>query len=373
MSEKILFKEEISYSIKKVANEKKVVSWADIINDLSDLIKENYDGKSIKVYRGDWKRKIKLVVKSMGYKLERFDADIFVTLDTTQNGESLSTKSTGSNYKLTVSENKRVIDLYNSIPMTAQWVLSTGKVVDQEMKRLAEESCYEHPVHSMIFETDDPIWKRYFTVAELNEIRSFELKGLPDIPKEVEEYMNKYNREWKSGKELYEFADKQRHDPITQFNFKWVRESIMRASELFFYEDTLILNDYSESDLLHEVWPFVYRVFKDREIRAALGEKSSVAVALGRNGDRSLEAVDRRSRKAMGARVDILFRICNTELGSCEVGNNRVTVVDDKYLDDGLIKLPKTLRDMLVVLVQKNPDKVNTLSTIGFLMMGKMM
>lgn len=34
----------------------------------------------------------------------------------------------------------------------------------------------------------------------------------------------------------------QKHDPITQFNFKWICESIMRASELFFYEDTLRLN-----------------------------------------------------------------------------------------------------------------------------------
>ncbi|KAI7871151.1 hypothetical protein BDF14DRAFT_1978586 [Spinellus fusiger] len=306
----------------------------------------------------------------MGYKLERFDDDIFVPLDTTKDVESLGTKSTGSNYKLTASENKRVADLYNSIPMTAKWVLSTGKVVDHEMKKLAEISCYEHPVHSMIFETDDPIWKSYFTIAELNEIKSFRLKGLPKIPEEVEEYLNKYDKDWKSGKVLYEYADDQKHDPITQFNFKWIRESIMRASELFFYEDTLTLNDYSESDLLHEVWPFVYRVFKDREIKAALGEKSSVAVALGRNEDRSLEAVRRRSRKATGAKVDILFKICNRELGSCEVGKDNVTIVDDKYLDDGLIKLPKTLRDMLSVLAQKNPAQVNNLSTIGFLMIG---
>ncbi|RCH85740.1 hypothetical protein CU098_004977, partial [Rhizopus stolonifer] len=244
------------------------------------------------------------------------------------------------------------------------------KVVDDEMKMLAEKSCYEHPVHSMIIEVNDPIWEGYFTTTELNEIKSFRLKDLPNIPEEVEEYLNKYNKNWKSGKELYEYADDQKHDPITQFNFKWIRESIMRASELFFYKDTLNLNGLSESDLLHEVWPFIYRIFRDREIKACLGERSSAAVALGRNEDRCLEAVERRSRKAIGAKVDILFKICKEELGSCEVGKDNITIVDDKYFDDGLVKLPKTLRNMLSLLTQKNPAQVNNLSTAGFLLRG---
>lgn len=160
---RLLIQLAISSSIVKVANEQKMVCWEDVINDLKELIKENYDGKSFKVYRGDWKRKIKLLVRSMGYKLEKFDEDIFVPLSTTKNEGSLCTKSTGSNYKLTASENERVIETYNNIPITAKWVLSTGKVVDDVMKKLAEKSCYEHPVHSMILEPDDPIWKSYFT------------------------------------------------------------------------------------------------------------------------------------------------------------------------------------------------------------------
>lgn len=77
--------------------------------------------------------------------------------------------------------------------------------------KLAGKFCYEHPVQSMLFDMDDPIWKSYFTIAELNEIKSFRLKGLPNIPEEVEEYLNGYNKDWKSGKELYEYAD----DPKT--------------------------------------------------------------------------------------------------------------------------------------------------------------
>ena len=39
-------------------------------------------------------------------------------------------------------------------------------------------------------------------------------------------------------------------------------------------------------------------------------------------------------------------------------------------MDDGLVKLPKTLRDMLCMLVNQNPRQINNLSTIGLLIMG---
>ncbi|GAA5805937.1 hypothetical protein HPULCUR_011463 [Helicostylum pulchrum] len=252
MSENILLKEEISSAVTRLANEQKIVLWEDIINDLSEVIISDYDGKNEKTYRGDWKRKIKAIIKSMGYELKRFDNNVFVPLETSKSSDSLNNKSSDSNYKLKDCELKRVIDLYQKL-------------------------------------SDD---------------------------------LDKYENDWKSGKELYLFADTQAHNPITKFTKKWVRESVVRVSELFLYDDTLVLNNYSESGLLHEVWPFVYRIFKDKSIKAALGERASIAVALDKNDDRKLEAIDKRSRKNVGAKVDILFKICNSEPGSCEVGKD---------------------------------------------------
>jgi hypothetical protein len=143
------------------------------------------------------------------------------------------------------------------------------------------------------------------------------------------------------------------------------------VSELFFYQQNLVLNNYSESDLLHQLWRFIYRQFGDCSLRAMLGERCSVAVAIARNNDRSLEGQEKRQRKIMGAKLDILFKNGTDKLGSCEVGKDCVVIVDDKYMDDGLVKLPKALRDMLSALVEKNPAKVNQLTTAGFLMMGK--
>jgi predicted transcriptional regulator len=96
------------------------------------------------------------------------------------------------------------------------------------------------------------------------------------------------------------------------------------------------------------VWPFVYKLFKDREIVADLGETRSVASSMAKNSKRRLESVTPRGRKVIGSKTDIVFAADKVELGACEVGKGDVSIVDDKYLNDGLRKLPKTLRDMLV-------------------------
>lgn len=54
----------------------------------------------------------------------------------------------------------------------------------------------------------------------------------------------------------------------------------------------------------------------------------------------------------MGSRFDIMFKIGQP---------------DDKYLDDGLMKVPKTLRDTLAFFVQTNQRKANDLYTVGFI------
>lgn len=123
--------------------------------------------------------------------------------------------------------------------------------------------------------------------------------------------------------------------------------------------------------MFKKIWQLTYKCFKDSFVEAKLGERVSPASSLGRNENRSLEGIFRRDRKATGAKVDILFKAGRHEVGCCEVGKDDVLPVDDKYLDDGMMKMPKTLRDMFSRLVETNPAKINDLYTIVFLMMGK--
>lgn len=118
------------------------------------------------------------------------------------------------------------------------------------------------------------------------------------------------------------------------------------------------------------MWSFVYTLCNDALISARLGEKSSVTVSIARNANRSLELTERRTRKAAGAKVDILFRHGYDELGCCEMGKDKVTPVDDKYIDDGYIKLTKTFRDILSSLTSQNPAQKHNMIAVGYLMMG---
>lgn len=97
------------------------------------------------------------------------------------------------------------------------------------------------------------------------------------------------------------------------------------------------------------------------KIQACLGECCSVAVALGKNEDRSLEAKEKRPRKAVGAKVDILFKASSKEIGSAGFRKHNVIRIDDKYLYNGLVITSKTLGDMLFVLVEKDPSQTNSL------------
>ncbi|KAI7891669.1 uncharacterized protein EV154DRAFT_420130, partial [Mucor mucedo] len=151
---------------------------------------------------------------------------------------------------------------------------------------------------------------------------------------------------------------------------KWTKESVKSACELFFEYEELAIYDYSEADLLHTVWDFVYKLYKQKSIKAKLGERVSKAVSSAKNAGRSIEAIERRPRKIMGSKLDILFKAGIYELGSCEVGKHDVEETDDKYINDGLLKLPKTLKDMLSLQVRTNINNINALVTVGYLMMG---
>lgn len=197
------------------------------------------------------------------------------------------------------------------------------------------------------------------------------IKQLPDLSQEMEEILQKFEFESKTALELYEFADNIKAHPVNEFNKKWTKESIKSAYELFFECEELVLGDYSESDLLHSVWGFLYKLFQQKSIKAKLGERVSKAVSSARNAGRTMEAIERRPRKAMGAKLDILFKAGIHELGSCEVGKHDVEETSNKYINDGFLKLPKTLRDMLAAQVRSSSSKINELVTVGYLMMGK--
>ncbi|PHZ14445.1 uncharacterized protein RHIMIDRAFT_235220 [Rhizopus microsporus ATCC 52813] len=120
----------------------------------------------------------------------------------------------------------------------------------------------------MILDPRGIIWNDYFTAAEINEIKTYNLKQLLNISETLQRYMDSYDKNWETVFSLYEYADNQRHSPVTDFDKKWVRKSMMNVSELFLHNQRSNLNDHSE------------------------GEKNGIAVTLARSEGRNLEAID---------------------------------------------------------------------------------
>jgi hypothetical protein len=212
---------EIVSSILKVTNDDKVVRWTDLIYDLEDFITEHYDGKNMSVFRGDWKRRIKAVAKTMACTLSGNDdfQEAWENWKVTFKAgkvQKASTRTSESNYRLSEEEKLLILQQYNSILDEHRWTLSTGTVVSDQMKQLVTDSLYEHPVHSMIIDPDDTVWKNYFSPAELKEIRTQGLKPLGQLPQDLTECIDLYDQEWSTAIDLYH--------PVNEFDKKWLRE-----------------------------------------------------------------------------------------------------------------------------------------------------
>ncbi|KAI9468218.1 hypothetical protein BDB00DRAFT_880377 [Zychaea mexicana] len=69
----------------------------------------------------------------------------------------------------------------------------TGTVVEDKVKELAMKLSNEHPSHSMILDTSDPVWLEYFTKSELKEIEDEKKVTLSELPKSMQTYLDCYN------------------------------------------------------------------------------------------------------------------------------------------------------------------------------------
>lgn len=97
-------------------------------------------------------------------------------------------------------------------------------------------------------------------MSKFGRIKSFNIKPLKSVPEELQSYLNLYDKEWQNGLDLYEFADNMKHHPIKKFEKNWIKESMIGVFELFLYHQSLVLNDYSESNLLHQLWRHIYKI-----------------------------------------------------------------------------------------------------------------
>jgi hypothetical protein len=375
----LFLNEEISSSILKIASESNEIDWDEFVLDVKDFIVSTYNNGALSKFKGEWKRRFKIMAETMGYTIGSTsgDVDSWRLVEEELKKIKSKTKSTSgsstvsSNYAVTEEEKQKILYQYSKQADSKKWILSTGKIVEDTMKAVVENSKFEHPVFSFILDPSDLTWFKHFTKEELNEIRSHRGVNLPKVKEDFQKYLDSFdNPDFQTADDFYDYAKEQKF-PLREYEKRWAQETFVSVAQLFAECDILSLNDFSEHDMLHQIWPFAYKLFSGSNIKAKLGERCSVANSLRRNEGRCLESELRRAPKKIGAKVDMLFQEGAHELGCCEVGKSNVAIVDNKYLDDGMLKQPKILRDILSALISVNPSKINDLYSVGFLMMGE--
>ncbi len=126
--------------------------------------------------------------------------------------------------------------------------MPNGTIVEDVMKKHALDCTYEHPVHSIILDINDSVWKKYFSEEELEKISTCNRKNMPLFSGDHVRCFDVFDN-IQEAEEIYKIACKQGFDPVEDHTKKWIFQSIMNAIALFFYQSTLDVSNYSEAKL----------------------------------------------------------------------------------------------------------------------------
>lgn len=193
---------------------------------------------------------------------------------------------------------------------------------------------------------------------------------LPSLSEDFKNYINSFDKEFVEPLDLYYQAHSDVFHPFQEKDKSGYSKHFSSTADLYLNK---MLDNYSslEAKVKHRVWNSLRTLFDGSEVKVDIGEKSSAASAIRRNGERRLEGQESRQRKNMGNRMDMLFFCDGCELGCTEVAKNSVGVNDDKYMRDGLLKLPKAMKNMLCTAAKVCSSHLRDFKMIGYVIMGK--
>ncbi|GES91964.1 C2H2-type zinc finger transcription factor [Rhizophagus clarus] len=98
------------------------------------------------------------------------------------------------NDKVEMSEKNRekIMKAYREMDKKYMWKLSSGRIVEEELYKLGKEQQFEHAIHSFILDVEDKLIMEHFTREELEEIDSTPIPEVPELPKEVDNFLCKF-------------------------------------------------------------------------------------------------------------------------------------------------------------------------------------
>ncbi|KAK4512003.1 uncharacterized protein ATC70_004002 [Mucor velutinosus] len=345
-----------------------------IINCLHDDIVDVYNGDEFDNYRRSWIRRVFSFCRSKGTDLPNsqkanWDKISATIIDRLVSGVISTTSSSSSNsistddavpvkHKLTNQDKQKIKNMYIGLDKTKMWKLSTGKVVEEEMMKLAISKDHEHLCHSLIMDVRDRCWNDYFSPAEMEEIKSYKALQLPVLPSNVTTYME----------ELLNTPRDQLYTKVNEVTFApntheyWIQDSYNNAIRLV-QSGFFPLRDVTEQGMGRRMWSCVDKCFDFAAVRCVTREKCSKASTDAANSVRSPSDC---SRQQTGRKMDYLFKIKESDIeiscGECALVGG---VNTRKEFRDAGFKMPKVMKDMLGKIVSTSPGVLHRLHISG--------
>ncbi|CAB4400787.1 unnamed protein product [Rhizophagus irregularis] len=214
---------------------------------------------------------------------------------------------------------------FQKLENTKKWVLTSGKVVEDELYKFGMRCNYEHLCHSFIIDPEDRTFveENIFSPTELKEIYTYNQKSLPNLPQYLLEYLGSYQLSTISDLRARVFRSEpwqSAYNRQKDFDRDWIRntvDNLIREYET----DSLKKRDHLEGWLLSHIWLFIDKAFENIEgVEAIRGESCSIASSYRKNRDRNVSSVSSMSRKIMGRRGDLIIRCMYREYGCGEAG-----------------------------------------------------
>ncbi|GBB84115.1 hypothetical protein RclHR1_10750004 [Rhizophagus clarus] len=271
------------------------------------------------------------------------------------------------NDKVEMSEKNRekIMKAYREMDKKYMWKLSSGRIVEEELYKLGKEQQFEHAIHSFILDVEDKLIMEHFTREELEEIDSTPIPEVPELPKEVDNFLCKFlgktnlNEIRQTIKESMFGNDynREKHHDVDYICLALY--SLVKEIENGNLKDTNLENWYN-----CHVWNAIFD--------QAFGDM----VAVVRNEGASISRVTRKNENAKGKSSERhkIGRRGSWILSAVSTGNKDefdwIDKYGTKYFREIGLKLPKTLKDMLVNLIERvnwNEEVRKKIQTVGII------
>ncbi|KAI7902023.1 uncharacterized protein BX663DRAFT_511446 [Cokeromyces recurvatus] len=356
------YKDEIASAILNLQEKRIDLNINSILDEMTDFIANTYtNSEKMETYKSVWINRIKSTSNLLNIKLTyanpEWDNILCRIIERKSSMPSLidleiksvstskrTVDTTTSKSGLSIAEKSKIKEMYKALDKSKMWVLSTGRRVEEVMETFALSCNYEHLSCSLISDVEDEHWCSYFNYDELKEIKSSCLKQSHHIPEEMEVFLKSIPKTT-STEEIFEYLNKQIISAKEKRNLYWAKTSLLNAADLFNTNYFTAL-DLSEKDLLRRMWCFIDNVF----------DTSSVKFRR-KNGE-----------KKNGERPDFLFLCGRYELGCGKI--EKLESNSTKGINDSSIKLPKTLKAMLLNLFDHCSNIRQELYIIGVIISG---